>query len=178
MHGEAVLLKEGGLTGGRDASNDLHPADLSPSRRHCAFRIENGHVTLSDLDSMNGTFVNGVPVKTRVLAHGDQLKIGESTFLFMQPDAASPALGGAGDAPAIPTLQLKREDVLYVQSDQMITAFSPALRQERTFEALLRFGRALASAIGAEEVHRAVIDSVLELVPAEHAAIVMSETGK
>jgi transcriptional regulator with AAA-type ATPase domain len=48
-------------------------------------------VTLKDLESLNGTFVNGVPITERLLEHGDQLKIGESVFLFVAQDAARPA---------------------------------------------------------------------------------------
>ena len=68
MHGEVVQLLNG-LTFGRDVSNDLHPADLSLSRHHCVLTVDDDRVAIADLDSMNGTFVNGVPVKTKVLEH-------------------------------------------------------------------------------------------------------------
>src|SRR5207247_1239608 len=177
MNGEIVPLSDGGLTLGRDAANSLQISDLSLSRNHCAFRVHDDQVTVADLESTNGTFVNGVPVKTRVLEHGDQLKIGESTFLFMQRDALAPVLTSASDTPADPTVQLRRVDVLYLQSDQMIEAFPPALREVRTLEGLLGFGRAIASATSADAVDRAIFDAVFELVHAEHAAILMSGDG-
>src|SRR3712207_7617531 len=44
----------------------------SVSRAHCLLKHEGGRFTVLDLDSFNGTFVNGVPVKEQALAHGDQ----------------------------------------------------------------------------------------------------------
>ena len=104
LHGQVVPIPESGLTIGRDAANDLHPADLALSRRHCAFMVQQGEVTVRDLESMNGTFVNGVPIASRVLWQGDQLKIGESSFLFLHHESAlrpaaavdCPADGNAG----------------------------------------------------------------------------------
>lgn len=39
--------------------------------------------TIIDLDSFNGTFVNGVPVKEQILAHGDQIAVGNILRLFL-----------------------------------------------------------------------------------------------
>src|SRR5207248_8423554 len=91
MHGTVVPLDEGELSLGRDSTNQLHPADLSLSRRHSTFSVHDAQVIVTDLDSMNGTFVNGAPIKSRVLEHGDQVKVGESLFLFLQKDAPSQA---------------------------------------------------------------------------------------
>ena len=39
-----------------------------------------------DLESLNGTFINDVPVKRRALHHGDRVRIGDSQFLFLMHD--------------------------------------------------------------------------------------------
>src|SRR5258706_137710 len=82
IRGETLPLAEGAVTIGREPSNHLHPPDLSLSRSHSVLVTDQGLVTITDLESVNGTFVNGVPIKTRVLEHGDQVKVGESVFVF------------------------------------------------------------------------------------------------
>ncbi|HTF43729.1 MAG TPA: FHA domain-containing protein, partial [Terriglobales bacterium] len=81
-----LVLSETDLSIGRDPSNLLSITDLSLSRRHCMLaRTENGF-KISDLDSRNGTFVNGIAVKERALLHGDQISIGDSVFVFWLKD--------------------------------------------------------------------------------------------
>jgi pSer/pThr/pTyr-binding forkhead associated (FHA) protein len=50
-------------------------------------RREGKSFKLIDLDSRNGTFVNGIPVQERVLEHGDQIRIGVSTFFVLMSEA-------------------------------------------------------------------------------------------
>ena len=64
---------------------------------------------MSDRDSQNGTFVNGIPVKARVLVNGDQIAVGSSVFVFLweeldQLSGAAPLLR-VPDRPAAPPLQ-------------------------------------------------------------------------
>ena len=68
---------------GRETAANVCIADASVSRRHTKIdRQDNGFV-ITDLESLNGTFVNDVPVKSRVLEHGDRVRIGDSQFLFL-----------------------------------------------------------------------------------------------
>src|SRR5437867_9768270 len=68
---------------GRDATNELCLQSMWVSRRHCVIERREAAVTITDLGSHNGTFVNGVPVKERALLHGDQVRIGDSIFLVL-----------------------------------------------------------------------------------------------
>src|SRR5688572_10743570 len=81
--GTIIELDESPLSLGRDASNRVALADLSVSRRHCEIAREGQGFKLTDLDSHNGTFVNDVPTKEHLLAHGDRLRVGNSYFLFL-----------------------------------------------------------------------------------------------
>ena len=71
------------------------------SRRHCAVEAASGRFTLRDLGSANGTYVNGIPVRERVLEHGDRIRAGDSMFLFLQ---AEPAGADAANGPRDPAL--------------------------------------------------------------------------
>jgi len=65
---------------GRSSECDLAIRDDEEiSKRHCELIIEDGYVMISDLNSTNGTFVNGVPVKTRHrLKNGDVILLGRT----------------------------------------------------------------------------------------------------
>src|SRR5215510_4363336 len=68
---------------GREGSNAIIIQDPLLSRRHCRLTRDGEQFTLRDLGSANGTFVNGVPVKERVLLHRDVIKVGDSFLLFL-----------------------------------------------------------------------------------------------
>jgi two-component system cell cycle response regulator len=62
---------------GRDDSADLVLTDTSVSRAHAAVRhMEDGRIVLEDLDSTNGTTVNGEPVTSTELRFGDRIELG------------------------------------------------------------------------------------------------------
>ena len=78
LHGGApgmtVCARAGGLQIGREGSDLNFPADLYMSASHCKLEDASGKMTLTDLNSRNGTYVQ---VKTeRELAHGDYMFIG------------------------------------------------------------------------------------------------------
>src|SRR3982751_2970499 len=113
LRGQIISLTGDGLTIGRGPSNDVHPADLSLSRSHSVLATEQDRVTLTDLDSANGTFVNGVPIKTRLLEHGDQVKVGESVFLYLAHEGELPERAAIelDDRVRRSTARLRHEDV-------------------------------------------------------------------
>jgi len=78
---EFELTRE--MTLGRHASNEIQINEEKASRRHCRFRPANGAVIVEDLDSSNGTKVNGRKVAQQALKHGDTILIGQHTIAFM-----------------------------------------------------------------------------------------------
>src|SRR5271154_2278815 len=79
-------LKDGALLIGRELSNDLIIDDSMVSPRHCRLTFDAEQCAVQDLGSLTGTFVNGLPVLDRPLAHGDQIVVGGSTFLFLRDE--------------------------------------------------------------------------------------------
>lgn len=57
------------------------------SRMHCAIKVANGKVTIEDLGSRNGSFVNGQQItKPKIAKSGDKIQIGKLEFeLLMDP---------------------------------------------------------------------------------------------
>ncbi|MHB8630687.1 MAG: FhaA domain-containing protein [Candidatus Limnocylindria bacterium] len=61
---------------GRDPKNDIVLDDRRVSRRHAEVRLRLGRYTLYDLQSTNGTFVNGRRIAEMVLSDDDRITIG------------------------------------------------------------------------------------------------------
>ncbi len=67
---------------GRKEINHIVLKDANTSRRHAKIKKENGSFVLEDLESMNGTYVNGIRVQSKVLEDNDKIKIGKNFLLF------------------------------------------------------------------------------------------------
>ena len=70
------------VTIGREEGNLLRLNDERVSRFHAKVQHEDGDVILTDLESTNGTRVNGSPIQIRRLRAGDQINVGRSMLLF------------------------------------------------------------------------------------------------
>jgi hypothetical protein len=66
---------------GRDPACDIVLGDMTVSRRHLRLLFSDGVWSLRDLDSTNGTSVNGSLVKRCQLRPGDQLRLGDEILL-------------------------------------------------------------------------------------------------
>jgi pSer/pThr/pTyr-binding forkhead associated (FHA) protein len=76
---------------GRQRGCDLRIPSAEVSRRHCVLNYAGGRLTVEDLRSANGTFVNHQRVTGKQLVHpGDHLQIGPLTFQVQYPLAAPP----------------------------------------------------------------------------------------
>jgi hypothetical protein len=74
------------VTIGREEGNLLRLNDERVSRFHAKVQVDNEDVILTDLDSTNGTRINGHPVQIRRLRPGDRLGIGRSLLVFGSND--------------------------------------------------------------------------------------------
>jgi pSer/pThr/pTyr-binding forkhead associated (FHA) protein len=76
---------------GRQRGCGVRIPSAEVSRRHCALRIADGYLTVQDLGSVNGTFVNGMRiVNQEVVRPGDHLEVGPVRFIVeyeLTPDA-------------------------------------------------------------------------------------------
>jgi pSer/pThr/pTyr-binding forkhead associated (FHA) protein len=105
--GEFPLPDVGELIIGRAAELDMVLIEDMVSRRHARLVAANGNLTLTDLGSTNGTFVNGEKIKQAKLAVNDRVLVGTSILKLV--DASAGASEGtqvdvvpqAGDKPAI-----------------------------------------------------------------------------
>ncbi len=70
------------ITIGREEINDVQLNDERISRLHAKLQEDSGSVIFTDLNSTNGSRVNGHPVQLRILRAGDHLQVGRCTLLF------------------------------------------------------------------------------------------------
>lgn len=67
---------------GREEGNTIQLNDERISRYHCKILLDNDHLVLTDLESTNGTKVNGQACQLRILRFGDLILVGRSVLLF------------------------------------------------------------------------------------------------
>ena len=85
--GEFPLNKER-ITIGRRPENDIQVDNLAVSGQHCAIITILNDSFLEDLDSTNGTFVNGKLVKKHALKNGDVVSIGKHELKYINDEAS------------------------------------------------------------------------------------------
>ncbi len=85
--GEFPLDKER-ITIGRRPENDIQVDNLAVSGQHCAIITILNDSFLEDLDSTNGTFVNGKLVKKHALKNGDVVSIGKHELKYVNDEAS------------------------------------------------------------------------------------------
>jgi hypothetical protein len=78
----AVYAVEGTSRIGRSDDNDIVLNDPSVSRAHAVVEVAAGRVTLRDLDSTNGTFLNSRRIRAEALRDGDELQLGNTRLRF------------------------------------------------------------------------------------------------
>ena len=70
------------VTIGREEVNDVQLNDERISRLHAKLQEDHGNIIFTDLNSTNGSRVNGHPVQLHVMRPGDHLQLGRCTLLF------------------------------------------------------------------------------------------------
>jgi len=101
------------LSVGRQSVNQIVVSDEQVSRRHAEVELSPGGVIVTDLDSSNGTFVNGTRVSSMVsLKPGDTLQVGTTVLKLVDNRASEPTLAvdyqSSAQAPAFsgPNIQM------------------------------------------------------------------------
>ncbi len=104
--GREIDLKEGERTIGRSAEADILIEHETASRKHAKIIVEGNRVFIADLDSRNGTFLNGKPVKEKTeIKPGDAIALGEAPLSLIQvspQEARTVVMAGGIPVPPAP----------------------------------------------------------------------------
>jgi len=165
---------------GREPSNFVSVLDASVSRKHCLIRVEEGQFKIQDLNSRNSTFVNGVPVTERILGSGDEIKVGNSLFLFVLPEdkgansVSTSVEFNRDDTGGGSTIILRKQDALYLRD---LDKIAPTARMVRDLNALLKISKTVSSVRGLEALEKQILESIFQFAPAGRAAILLCDRG-
>jgi transcriptional regulator with GAF, ATPase, and Fis domain len=168
----------GVLSIGRNSTNSICLEDASVSPDHCRISCENERFMLIDMDSDSGTFVNGIPVKQRVLSPGDEIAVGNSLFLFEMERIPAPARSAVqldeNSATGAQIEQLRHEELLYLRPDSL-AALPQSERLARALSTLLKISTAIGSVRDVESLQWQLLGMIFDVIPAERGAILLVE---
>ncbi len=175
----SIPLPDGEATLGRDPTNLVAVVDPSVSRKHCLLRREDNRYQIKDLDSRNGTLVNGAPVKEQWLRHGDEIATGDSVFLFLTEEEEQ-VLGVSRvefdeRRPTAETRVIYPKEVVYLQPERLLRELPANAQVGRNLNALLKISRVVHAIRDLEELQAQLLDLIFEVVPASRGAILLTE---
>jgi len=175
----SIPLPDGEATLGRDPTNLVAVVDPSVSRKHCLLRREDNRYQIKDLDSRNGTLVNGAPVKEQWLRHGDEIATGDSVFLFLTEEEEQ-VLGISRvefdeRRPTAETRVIYPKEVVYLQPERLLRELPANAQVGRNLNALLKISRVVHAIRDLEELQAQLLDLIFEVVPASRGAILLTE---
>jgi len=160
--GAAFALASGEHVVGRGVGVEIALADESVSRRHAVVTVTDEGVTVLDLDSHNGTRVNGQPVKSAQLLEGDEVRFGDSR-LVLEPAAAQ----------ATATVSVQHTEQPADRAERARWQATALPEDRRRLAILYEVGNAINSAVGVPEFIERILASIFEAVPAERGAILL-----
>jgi Nif-specific regulatory protein len=171
LTGTVQSLVDGQFSIGHDESNQLCLNDPGVSRRHCAIQQTGLHFELVDLDSHNGTFVNGIPVRRKTIDDGDTIRIGNSELVFLLHESE-----------VLPNSTIRLTDLAPLSEFSTVRAAHPAVlpnfgvevgRMARDLAALFRISNVINSIRDSKLLQRELLRLIFEVIPAEDGAVVL-----
>ena len=167
LKGKTFVLTEEETAVGRESANQICLSDPSVSRRHCVIKREGELFKITDLESLNSTFVNDVPVKERYLEHGDRLRIGDYSFSFLLHE---------GDTPSGSSTVLLDESKIVTGANTLQVRIADAFHlMARDLSALMKISTTINSVRGLDALQRQLLELIFEVVPAERGAILLTD---
>jgi serine phosphatase RsbU (regulator of sigma subunit) len=167
---------------GRSSAAELcFPEDAGLSRQHFAFEPEGEGWTVQDLGSKNGTFVNQIPLKGKLLLQpGDRISAGHLAIVY-SPQSAQPAPGvvtfEGGDssgAPGTATVITSLEGAL---AHPALASPGAGSHAPASMQALIRAGQELTKNQKLSELFPVILDLAIEAVNAQRGVLMILESG-
>ena len=129
--GEFPLPPNSEIVVGRSSDLDMVLVEDMVSRRHAKISVNGDTVTIQDLGSTNGTFVNGERIERMNLTDGDRVLIGTSIIKLVTTD---------GPAPAQPIPKKRLEEVAAGRRTNQVRSMSGAIDEVPLPDLLQLFG--------------------------------------
>ncbi|HEY0727105.1 MAG TPA: FHA domain-containing protein, partial [Pyrinomonadaceae bacterium] len=164
LKGAIFTLSEEPLVIGRETAANLCLADASVSRRHSKIEKKDEQYVITDLESLNGTFINDVPIRSRVLEHGDRVRVGDSQFVFLTHEGEA----SKSSEVTIDEVQIVTGPTVHVRLDEAV------YQMERNLGALMKVSTAINAIRGLDALLERLLELLFEVVPAQRGAILLT----
>ena len=172
------LLKDRISVGRSSAAELCFPEDAGLSRQHFAFEPEGEEWTVQDLGSKNGTFVNNIPLKARlILTAGDRITAGHLVIVYSPEDSKAAQRvvvfeGTDNSSPSTSTVVTSLEGAL---SNQTLAFERVGPKGSAPLQALIRAGQELSENRPLEELFQVILDLAIQAVNAQRGVLLALE---
>jgi len=172
VEGGLFGLSDDGLSIGRDPSNELPIDDASIAACHCRIRRRNGdEFEIQDTGADGATVVNGLPVTERILAHGDEIHLGDCRFLFLRWDAEPLPATRLADAGRCG--QPQREGCSYRMAAASPEGAAADCQALCSLTAMLRAGAGIQMVRSPQEIAQQLLEAIFGAIPAQQGGILL-----
>ncbi|HWC77324.1 MAG TPA: FHA domain-containing protein, partial [Blastocatellia bacterium] len=180
---ELELVQDETRIGRAPGRNELVLNDERVSRQHATLtRLERTYV-LNDLESANGTLVNGLKISERVLAHGDTISIGNFSLVFEEKESL-PAISfdNINIGPVVVrdperiTLSTPQKETVLREDSSMRSLWEEVdtLRKKaETLSRLYELSRVLSSVFSLKEIFKKVSEMIFRTTKADRFVVLL-----
>jgi len=181
--GTKFELEDGTVGLGRDSANPIQLHDTEVSRRHAEVRRDGVALTLTDLGSSNGTYVNGHRIDTHALASGDRVQIGGTLMLFTGPgenvadlsdkiDIVPPRAQGAEGSRILRAMSHQESSQLFNFNEA--EGASPWLARARSnLQVMYRTALAVSHTLDIDQLLARILQLIFEWVEADRGCVLL-----
>lgn len=164
-------LNEGTFAVGRNASCQLSLDDPLVSRRHALFEVQNGQVSVEDLNSRNGVIVNGHRIDGKVsLNVGDRILIGSQELTLLSAREGNLSAGGGVGKMTLPKMKVSTPSSGFPPMGQIESDPEPSMVRRADQFKLLSGVAEKALAMGkAGEAERLLASALADVIEATRA---------
>jgi two-component system, NtrC family, sensor kinase len=166
---------------GRDAANDIQLRDHEASRRHAELHGEDGQFEIVDLQSSNGTWLNGKRVERAMLRTGDRVQIGRTLMLFtgVSDDEPSSAVEhvdivrSRGDSNSRIVSSLSQEEGSRMLEFDAASSSPWLARARSNLQVMYRTALAVSHTLDIGELLDRIMELIFEWVEADRGCIML-----
>jgi len=168
---------------GRGEDVDVQILDAGLSRRHCSITRQGEHFVIRDLNSRNGTYINGVRVKEAILNPGDKVQLGGLVFEFrVGPDRRRRP---ANLITAIPEDSRGEICARIEPGESALMELPPEFqnlenyrRIQRDLSMIYRIGNLINAERAPQQLYQRVVESILEATGADRCVLLVESADR
>ncbi|NOT58937.1 MAG: FHA domain-containing protein [Acidobacteria bacterium] len=184
QHVRTYEFTKAAVTVGRETENDIVLDDLRVSRHHLLFQAETNTLRVTDLNSGNGTYLNGQRMEihtARQLQEGDHIKLGSTVIEILDVDTARLTQADQGLQPLLQKLPSSIYETVVSFGDQPAATLTKELLQTelekkaRVLKLFYELSLKLGTVLSEQDIYEHVLTAVLNVTPAVRVVILMKD---